>query len=288
MSCLRVADLSAPRLRLRLRGNEFPLLLPKPDAHLGLANRISARRAQRLCTAYPLPGYPRKQWVTGRPVTPDFAVAAADKRLIRRSLGITDDAAVLLVVTGSGGATHVNRAVREAFAADTTMSVGGRNLTVLHVTGRRDYPEISRGIEPHERYRIIEFADNMPELVAAADLVLSRAGGSVFEMAAAGRACVLVPFPAATGDHQTRNAAHAARSGGAVVIADSQLDATRVRTVVDELLAPAGDERRHAMERAITTFARPSADIDIAAAIEQLGFAHARRHAQHATHRETQ
>ncbi|MBC7644869.1 MAG: UDP-N-acetylglucosamine--N-acetylmuramyl-(pentapeptide) pyrophosphoryl-undecaprenol N-acetylglucosamine transferase [Thermoleophilia bacterium] len=259
----------------------IPVVVTEADAHLGLANRISTRRAARLCTAYPLPGYPRKQWVTGRPVTPDFAVAGADRAGARRALGISSDAMVLLVTTGSGGATRVNRTVREAFATDTTMSVGGRQLVVLHVTGRRDFAEIMTGIEPHAGYRIIEFADNMPQLIAAADLVLSRGGGSVFEMAAAGRACVLVPFPTATGNHQTKNAAHVASSGGAVVIADADLDVARVRGIVGELLADStGDQRRHAMEQAITTFARPMADLEIAAAIEQLGAAHERRAAR--------
>lgn len=257
---------------------KVPVVVTEADAHLGLANRISVRRAQRLCTAYPLPGHARVQQVTGRPVGAAFVAAGEPGRreAARRELDIAEDARVLLVVTGSGGATHVNTVVRDCFAGDEAMTVDERPLIVLHVTGRRDFPDVTSVRAQSDRYRVIEYADNMPTLIAAADLVLSRAGGSVFEITAAHRASVLVPFPHATGDHQTRNAEHVVAAGAAELIADADLTVDRLRELVADLLGAGSDDRRARMEAACTTFARPDAARDIAAVVEQLGAAHAR------------
>ena len=112
----------------------------------------------------------------------------------------------MLVFGGSLGARSINLAAIEAFA--------GATFRVLHVCGRRDYPELAArplpaGYDLREYLDLADFADAL----AAADLVVARAGGSVFEIAAHGRPAILVPYPHASADHQSANARWMARGG---------------------------------------------------------------------------
>ena len=94
---------------------------------------------------------------------------------------------------------------------------------MLHVTGRGKL----EGTQPHDRLRVFEYCDSMPQLLHAADLVVCRAGGSVWEVAAAGVPAILVPWSGATGDHQTANSRYFV--AGAVVVPDAELDGARLR-----------------------------------------------------------
>ena len=102
---------------------------------------------------------------------------------------------------------------------------------------------------------LLEHTDHFGAALAAADLAVSRAGGTVWELAAAGTPSVLVPYPHATADHQTLNARHFERGGGAVVVADDELD--RVPALVDDLLSD--PERLAAMRASMLALARPDA-----------------------------
>jgi UDP-N-acetylglucosamine--N-acetylmuramyl-(pentapeptide) pyrophosphoryl-undecaprenol N-acetylglucosamine transferase len=131
---------------------------------------------------------------------------------------------------------------------------------VLHACGRRDHDELrarldALGSPPH--YRLEPYIEPFAEAYAAADLACARAGGSVFELAAAGIPSVLVPYPHATADHQRGNAAWMAEAGAAVVIDDAELDAPRLRATVEELLGDSGRLQR--MSEASLSLARPDA-----------------------------
>ena len=106
---------------------------------------------------------------------------------------------------------------------------------MIHVAGRRDYPELERRWREAGSpagYTLLDYEPNLGDVLAAADLVLARAGGSVMEIAAAGRPAVLVPYPHATGDHQDANARWMTDGGAAVVIPDAELEAARLASVV--------------------------------------------------------
>jgi UDP-N-acetylglucosamine--N-acetylmuramyl-(pentapeptide) pyrophosphoryl-undecaprenol N-acetylglucosamine transferase len=105
--------------------------------------------------------------------------------------------------------------------------------------------------------------------LAAPDIAISRAGGTVWELAAAGTPAILVPYPHATGDHQTQNARHFERGGGAVVVPETELQ--RVPAVVDELLA--NRPRLESMRAAMLSMARPGAAEEIAEELIALGAA---------------
>jgi UDP-N-acetylglucosamine--N-acetylmuramyl-(pentapeptide) pyrophosphoryl-undecaprenol N-acetylglucosamine transferase len=231
-----------------------PLVLTEADSHLGLANRLLAGRARRVCLAFPIEGREGTRYlVTGRPV-PE-AVLAADRGAARARFGIAAGERTLLVVGGSLGARSVNFAAVEAFAERD-----GRDFRVLHVAGRRDYAALRERLDaaPYkEGYELIEYEPNLGDVLAASDLILGRSGGSVFEFTAAGRPAVLVPYPHATADHQRMNAKWMERAGAATVVDDDALDPAALLAEVGGIL---GDPPRlERMSAAARTLARPEA-----------------------------
>jgi UDP-N-acetylglucosamine--N-acetylmuramyl-(pentapeptide) pyrophosphoryl-undecaprenol N-acetylglucosamine transferase len=244
----------------------LPLVLTEADSHLGLANRLLARRARRVCLSFPIPGRDGDPYlVTGRPVP--RAVVEADPTVARRRFGIPGPADCVTIVGGSLGALSINRAAFDAF---TRLERGIPHDHVgqpwiLHVAGRRDYAELRRRWDQQgspERYTLIQYEPNLGDVLAAADLVVARAGGSVMEIAAAGRPAILIPYPHATGDHQTANARWMADGGAAVVIPDRELTAERLSAEIAELLAD--EDRLRAMSIAARRLAKPDAAARIA------------------------
>jgi len=240
----------------------IPLVLSEADSHLGLTNRVLARGARRVCLAFPLAGRDGSRYrVTGRP----GPAPREGREGARERLGLAAGERWVLVFGGSLGARSINMAAVEAFAGEDSkveMSAGTA-IHVLHVTGRRDYPELTARALP-TGYDLREYLDldEFGDALAAADLVVARAGGSVFEIAASGTPAILVPYPHASADHQTANARWMADAGAAVVIADGELNAGLLARKVDELL---GDrERLAAMASASKGLARPDAARDIA------------------------
>jgi UDP-N-acetylglucosamine--N-acetylmuramyl-(pentapeptide) pyrophosphoryl-undecaprenol N-acetylglucosamine transferase len=239
----------------------IPLVLSEADSHLGLSNRLLAPFARRVCLAFPIAGREGPRYrVTGRPVAPP----RHDRAAARARMGIAPEASCVLVFGGSLGARTINMAAAEAFA--------GAPFHVLHVSGRRDHPELlARGLPRDYDLRAYLPLADFADALAAADLVVARAGGSVFEIAAHGLPAILVPYPHAAGGHQRANAAWMAAAGAAVVIADSELTAARLGGEVAALLA---DRRRlAAMAAAAAGLARPDAARDIAAEMLEAGAA---------------
>jgi UDP-N-acetylglucosamine--N-acetylmuramyl-(pentapeptide) pyrophosphoryl-undecaprenol N-acetylglucosamine transferase len=236
-----------------------PLVLTEADSHLGLANRLLAGRARRVCLAFPIAGRKGDRYlVTGRPVSKEILLA--DRDAARRRFGISPQARCLFVVGGSQGARSVNFAAVEAFA-----ELDGRDFQVLHLSGRRDQEELEQRLAAapnRDGYTLIGYdPDGLGDFLAAADLVLGRSGGSIFELTAAGRPAILVPYPHATADHQSANAAWMERAGAATVLPDSALGgeagAERLRAEVAAILGEA--ERLRAMAAASRSLAKPDA-----------------------------
>lgn len=231
-----------------------PLVLTEADSHLGLANRLLARRARRVCLAFPIDGREGERYlVTGRPVP--AAVLGADRAAARERFGIAGGAHCLLVVGGSQGARSLNFAAVEAFAER-----GGRDFHVVQLSGRRDFAELEERLAAAahpEDYTLLAYEPDLGDALAACDLVLGRAGGSIFEVTAVGRPAILVPYPHATADHQSANAEWMRRAGAATVLPDAELSAERLAAEVGSLLGDA--ERLEGMARASHELARPDA-----------------------------
>jgi UDP-N-acetylglucosamine--N-acetylmuramyl-(pentapeptide) pyrophosphoryl-undecaprenol N-acetylglucosamine transferase len=223
----------------------IPAAVTEADAHLGLANRLAAPFASRVFLAFPIPGRSgRKYRVVGRPI-PSRSRADVDRSAARGRFGLPSAGKVVLVFGGSQGARRLNLAAVEAFAAD--------GPAVIHLCGERDYADLEPRVS-RDGYRLVPFTNEIGAALAAADLVVSRAGGSVWEVAAAGKPALLVPYPHATGDHQTKNARHFEQGGAAVVVPERELD---LRRTVEELLAD--ESRLTAMGEAMRRLARPDA-----------------------------
>ncbi len=234
----------------------IPAALLEADAHFGLANRLAAPFARRVFLSFPIAGREGGKYrVTGRPIPKRSRTIS--KREARSRFELPEDGEVLLVFGGSQGAKALNELAVERFGAE--------GPAVLHLSGERDYeslrPQVSR-----DDYRLLAFTDDFGPALAAANLALARAGGSVWELAAAGLPSVLVPFPHATADHQAKNAAYFERAGGAVVIPESELG--RVPGCLEELLADRA--RRERMCEAMLRAARPEAAKEIAEELFQL------------------
>jgi UDP-N-acetylglucosamine--N-acetylmuramyl-(pentapeptide) pyrophosphoryl-undecaprenol N-acetylglucosamine transferase len=247
----------------------IPLVLSEADSHLGLANRLLAPGARRVCLAFPIPGrggHPhgagraRERYrVTGRPIP----VPGADRALARKRFGIGEEQRCLLVFGGSLGARSINLAAIEALAQGELRADVGAGLRVLHISGRRDHPELSRR-ELQAGYDLRDYLDlhEFAHALAAADLAVARAGGSVAEIAAYGVPAILIPYPHASADHQTANARWMERAGAAVVIPDVELSGPRLAREIAALLADPG--RLGAMAAASRSLARPHAADEIA------------------------
>jgi UDP-N-acetylglucosamine--N-acetylmuramyl-(pentapeptide) pyrophosphoryl-undecaprenol N-acetylglucosamine transferase len=229
-----------------------PLVLIEADSHLGLTNRLLAPAARRVCLAFPLDGRDgRKYRVTGRPIPPP----AQDRPAARARFGIAPGETCVLVFGGSQGARSINHAAVEAFA--------GARFHVLHAAGERDLPDLEA---PGAHYDLRGYISEFGEALLASDLVIARSGGSIFEIAAAGRPAVLIPYPYATADHQTANAGFMEQAGAAIVIPDSELTPARLATEVGRLLADNG--RLAAMARASAAIAKPDAAREIAGELQ--------------------
>jgi UDP-N-acetylglucosamine--N-acetylmuramyl-(pentapeptide) pyrophosphoryl-undecaprenol N-acetylglucosamine transferase len=229
---------------------KLPAALTEADAHLGLANRLAAPFARRVFLAYGIPGRNGAKYrVTGRPVPADHR--GVSKQEGRSRFGLPAEAPVIAVFGALAGARSLND-----FAVET---YGDSGPAVLHVSGERDYERLRERVH-REDYVLVPSTPDFGAALAAPDLAISRAGGTVWELAASGTPAVLVPYPHATADHQTLNARHFARGGGAVVVQERDLD--RVPALVAELLADR--PRLDSMSAAMRSMARPEAAAEIA------------------------
>jgi UDP-N-acetylglucosamine--N-acetylmuramyl-(pentapeptide) pyrophosphoryl-undecaprenol N-acetylglucosamine transferase len=228
-----------------------PLVVVEIDGHLGLTNRLLAPLAKRVCTALPLEAHEGGKFVvTGRPV-PEITV---DREAARARFGIAADETLVVVFGGSQGARSVNNAAISAFA--------DAGFRVLHAAGDRDLASLQ---SPRVGYDLQGYVSNFMDALVASDLVIARSGGSIWEICAAGRPSILVPYPHATADHQTVNARHLADAGAAVLIPDHELTAALLKATVERLLADPEQLRR--MGQAAAALARPNAARDIAAQV---------------------
>jgi UDP-N-acetylglucosamine--N-acetylmuramyl-(pentapeptide) pyrophosphoryl-undecaprenol N-acetylglucosamine transferase len=225
-----------------------PAALAEADAHLGLANRLAAPFARRVFLAFPIAGREGGKYrVTGRPIPARSQPVPADEA--RRRFGLPPAGPVLLVFGGSQGARVLNEFAVGAF--------GSAGPAVLHLCGARYFDGLRARVARPD-YRLLPFTDDFGAALAAADLALARAGGSVWELAASALPAVLVPSPNVTADHQAKNARHFEQGGGAVVLREEALR----REPVEDLLADEAQRRR--MSDAMLRLAKPDAADDIA------------------------
>jgi undecaprenyldiphospho-muramoylpentapeptide beta-N-acetylglucosaminyltransferase len=224
--------------------HRIPVVVAEQNAVPGAANRLVARWAKAAAVSFPGTDLPRAV-VTGNPVRPEILAVdrTRDRPAAKARLGLPEDRLVVVAFGGSLGARRINRAV--AGLVERWADRG--DVAVRHVVGERDWDDTTARGEEREGptgilYRPVRYEDDMPTTLAAADLVVARAGATtVAELAVLGLPSVLVPLPIATADHQTANARHLVDLGAARLVPDAELDVDRLEAEVGPLLAdPAG------------------------------------------------
>jgi UDP-N-acetylglucosamine--N-acetylmuramyl-(pentapeptide) pyrophosphoryl-undecaprenol N-acetylglucosamine transferase len=234
-----------------LRG--IPTMVMEQNAVPGLTNRLLARLVKAAAVTYEesVPFFSGKAFVAGNPVRPEFfnEEAHEDRRL-------PPGAARVLVFGGSQGAHAINVALVEAAPR---LAAAEPRVAITHQTGERDLEMVRDGYRRAGlEARVEPFLFTMDREMKAADIVVSRAGAtSLAELAAAGRAAILVPLPTATDDHQRRNAEALVRQGAAVMI--EQRDLTGERVAADVLALAVDPARRAGLATAARQLARPHA-----------------------------
>lgn len=250
-----------------------PYVLHEQNSVAGLANKALAPHAECVCISVPAAravfereGRRAPEVVlTGNPVR--RSVVSASREAGREAFGIERDETTLLVFGGSLGAAHVNEGVcrlkRELLSRE--------GLVVVHSTGADGFDDTVSALaltpEEQKRWRVMPYISNMGQALAAADLVVSRAGASsIAEIAAVGVPSLLVPYPHATADHQTTNARYLVDAGAAVLVADDRIDDG---TFERELAALLDDSaRREQMRAAARELAQESAASALADRVE--------------------
>jgi UDP-N-acetylglucosamine--N-acetylmuramyl-(pentapeptide) pyrophosphoryl-undecaprenol N-acetylglucosamine transferase len=238
----------------------IPVVVMEPNAVPGFTNRIIGRFVSRALVSFEqtVAYFPKgRTEITGLPVREEFFQLAPRRR---------GDVLNLLITGGSQGSRTLNQAARQSWPL---FRKAGFPVRIVHQTGsgafEQTHDEFAKsGLEGE----VVRFITDMPSAFAAADLVVCRSGaGTVSELAAAGRPSILVPFPFAADDHQTRNAEAMERGGAARLVRDADLSGEKLVASVTELAGSSGAlERMGAAARAL---ARPGAAARAADILEE-------------------
>ena len=241
-----------------------PLFLQEQNSYPGVTNRLLAGDADTIFTAFEDAEHHfqgSEVTLTGNPVRSELRSATKQEGL--KTFDFTDDAPVLLIIGGSGGARSVN----EAMAKHIEALHHELGLQIIWQCGQKYYDEFSTAVneERYPRLRLRAYLDTMPEAYAAADLVVSRAGAlSCSEIQYVGKPSILVPSPHVAADHQTKNARSMVENGASLLLKDNEVSDQlfdAVRTVItepeklermaDEATAMARDESAETIARMI-------------------------------------
>jgi UDP-N-acetylglucosamine--N-acetylmuramyl-(pentapeptide) pyrophosphoryl-undecaprenol N-acetylglucosamine transferase len=245
-----------------LRG--VPTIIHEANAFPGLANRVLARWTTAVAVAFAeaLTRMHRKDGVvTGNPIRKEFF----DLRAAQRT---TDNRQRLLIFGGSQGSRVLNDAMT---AALPFLSQWQDRLEIVHQTGPSELEKVQAAYRqsPFANARVVPYLDPIADEIAAADVVASRAGAmTIGELAAIGRAAILVPFALATNNHQELNARVVEKVGGAIVITEAELSPERLAGAISEVLAD--PQRAERMGRAAQQLATPDATKNIVDLIERI------------------
>lgn len=218
------------------RLEKVPCYIHEQNAFPGSANRHLERFVNKVFLAYPeATSYfkqPQKHVYTGNPVRKEFFTV--DKENSRKKLGISKDSFHILMMGGSLGARAINLLAEGII--DWLKHESEYSLSFI--TGNANYEDVNKellekGLLESEQIDIIGFSDNMPELISAADLIISRAGAlSMSEINVAGKPSILIPFPWAADNHQYYNAKSVADRGGAILIEEKDINLDKIIDII--------------------------------------------------------
>ena len=243
---------------------KIPLVIHDSDAHPGLTNRILSRWATSIGTGAPLEyyHYPKsKSKYVGIPINASFRpYTKAEQWDAKREWGINPDKPLIVVTGGGLGARRLN---------NTVVSVSKKlqkSASIILLSGVAQYDELKAKLpKNNENFQLHAFTSEMPQLLGAADIVITRAGATtILELVALAKPTILVPNAALTGGHQIKNAAVYEDAKAAIVLVeDDMIDTPKMLLdAVDELLN--NPKETQAMARRFAAFAKPDAAKDMA------------------------
>lgn len=226
-------------LAIAAKSMRIPVILHEQNVHPGKANRLLARMKISVMITFEETKryFPKnKIYTTGCPVRKTIGTLLKSDTL--NILNYPNDKTIILIVGGSGGALAINEAIPELIK----LCNDRRDLFFIHVTGRRYYSAVIdnfKKISPEnpDNYQIIEYADNIDQLYAIADIVIARSGSStVNELLCGAIPAILIPSPNVSENHQEGNARFAESVGAAKVILEKELSPERIADVLNETL----------------------------------------------------
>ena len=234
----------------------IPTVLHESNAKAGIAARALSRHTDLVLLNFPSAERDfkgaKRTVVSGNPLRQEFYTLSRDEA--RQRLGLSANALRLIVFGGSLGAEKLNETVSRA--APRLLSIYP-NLTILHAVGQNQSAEDAA--DPTGRYETRPYIDDMPTELFACDAVVCRAGAmTVSEIAAAGAPAILVPYPKAAGDHQTRNAEALSQKGAAILLPDANLTPDVLIRETRKILSDRGI--REKMRENLSRFRTPDSD----------------------------
>ena len=256
---------------LAARFLRIPLVIHDSDAHPGLTNRVLGRFATSIATGAPLEYYTYPKAISryiGIPIDSVFAPhTAAEQRDAKREWGIADDTPLIVITGGGLGAQRINETVAETLHELRTLG------SVVLVSGAGQYDELRAFMPPNDdSFQLHPFITDMPVLLTAADVVVTRAGMTIIlELAALAKPTILIPNAKLTGGHQVKNANVYVEKDAVVVVNEEEMMLNRellIRAVKSVLADP--DKARQMAQR-LATFAKPHAAKDMATMIIAAG-----------------
>ena len=252
---------SGPVLRAATWLN-IPILIQEQNNFPGVTNRILGRKAACICTAFEgmETYFPKdKILLTGNPIREDIFKDKPIRQEALHTYGLEDDKPVVFVVGGSQGARSINHAI----AANITF-FKENNIQLIWQTGKAYYQTALNEVENanYKGIKVYDFINSINMAFEAATVVISRAGAiAISELCRVGKPVILVPFPYAAGDHQTKNARALSEKNAAILIPDAEIS-KELTVKLESLLAD--KERQKALSESIKMMAIPHAADTIA------------------------
>ncbi|MDE6631406.1 MAG: UDP-N-acetylglucosamine--N-acetylmuramyl-(pentapeptide) pyrophosphoryl-undecaprenol N-acetylglucosamine transferase, partial [Muribaculaceae bacterium] len=233
-----------------------PTLLQEQNSYAGVTNKLLAKKAKKICVAYPdlERFFPAEKIVlTGNPVRKDLLASTISPEKARERFGLNPKLPTVLVVGGSLGALTLNESMEAGIRR-----LHDEGIQVIWQTGKNFGDRGNVAVKNLKGIVVSKFISDMAAAYAAADLVVSRAGaGSISELELLGKPCILVPSPNVAEDHQTKNARALSDKGAAILVKDAEAR----EKLVDEIISLVHDSKKlNEMSAEIKKLALPESD----------------------------
>jgi len=222
------------------RRMNIPIYIHESNAYPGRVTRLMSKSAERVFLniedASRYFKNDKNVYLVGNPILSDFG--KIKKSDARRHLKISENTSLIVSFGGSGGAERINR---EMINVISRCKNENKMVNIIHACGEKYFPTIKKEhpdlFRESDRFRIIPYIENMPELLAAADLVISRSGAmSCTELAASGAAAILIPSPNVKDNHQYKNAEYYSSKGAARLIEENEISDDKLYNEIFTLL----------------------------------------------------